>query len=131
MRTVLVTGLALLAAILLAPVQSSAEGQQPRRPSAQRQIVCAGATVPEGWIWVDDTRDASICGGDRPGMERAYNVWVIERVENRAPGTVIDVCAAAPTPSGWVLMDVFRSRMLCGHPDELYVANVKRIRRSR
>lgn len=131
MRNALPAVTALIAAVLFAPTQLSAQVQQPRAPSLQRQIVCAGATVPDGWIWVNDLRDLTICGGDRPGVERMYNVWVIERVENRPLGTVIDICAAAPTPSGWVLMDVFRSRLLCGHPDELYVANVKRIRRTR
>jgi hypothetical protein len=94
------------------------------------RYVCRGADIPNGWIVTDDIRDPQLCGGDNPAVLNAYNVWVIKRYDNRSPGTVMDVCANTPTPSGWVLIDVFRSRDICGHPDNPFVVNVKRIRRS-
>lgn len=105
----------------------SKDRQAPRR---ERTIVCRGAAIPAGWILVNDMRDPNSCGGDVPATLNAYNVWSIEKFEGRAIGAVIDVCAAAPTPPGWVIVDIYRDREMCGHPDGLFVANVKRIRRA-
>lgn len=120
----------LCAALLLAGAApcSSAEAQQ-RAVRGERRIVCRGATIPAGWILVDDLRDRSMCSGENPTILRMYNVWAIERIDNRPVGTVIQVCAATPTPTGWELVDVFRDPASCGHPTEPFAANVKRIRR--
>lgn len=121
----------LCAALLLAgaALPSSADAQQ-RAARGERRIVCRGAAIPAGWILVDDLRDRSMCSGENPAILRMYNVWAIERIDNRAVGTVIQVCAAAPTPAGWELVDVFRDPSSCGHPTEPFTANVKRIRRA-
>ena len=98
---------------------------------ANRQLICRGGSIPQGWVLVDDVRDPSQCEGSNPSSLRLYNVWVIERFDDRMVGTVIDVCAATPTPEGWVLVDVYRAKELCGHPEGALVVNVKRIRRVR
>ena len=98
---------------------------------ANRQLICRGGRIPEGWVLVDDVRDRSQCDGSKPSVLRLYNVWVLERFDDRMVGTVIDVCAATPIPEGWELVDVFRAKELCGHPDDALMVNVKRIRRIR
>ena len=119
---------------------ASAAAQQPTRTVArtkpgvvvqgQRQIVCRGAAIPKGWILVDDLRDSNQCDGKNPAAVKSYNVWAVEKYEGRPSGTVITVCAASPTPEGWTMVDVYRAKELCGHPDELFGLNVKRIRKS-
>ena len=94
------------------------------------QYICRGATVPPGWIVTDDIRDREMCGGENPAMLNAYNVWVIKRYDNRPAGSLMDVCANTPTPAGWVLVDVFRARDVCGRPESPFAVNVKRIRRA-
>lgn len=103
----------------------------PANAFGSRDLVCRGATVPEGWILVDGVRDRGSCSGDNPAVLRTYNVWVIERFADRPVGTEIEVCAAAPTPSGWDLVDLYRRREICGQPEDAFDTNVKRIRRVR
>jgi hypothetical protein len=113
------------------------ESTTTRRPSPapavslrrERQIICRGAAIPTGWVLVDDLRDSSMCEGSNPAIVNAYNVWAIERYDNRPIGTMIEICAAAATPEGWVVVDLFRDRELCGHPDDLWAVNVKKVRR--
>jgi hypothetical protein len=121
----------LFALLLLAgAVLPSAAEAQSRAIRGERRIVCRGATIPAGWILVDDLRDRSMCSGENPTILRMYNVWAIERIDNRPGGTVIQVCAATPTPTGWELVDVFRDPASCGHPTDPLAVNVKRIRRA-
>ena len=96
-----------------------------------RQYICRGATPPAGFIVTDDIRDRQMCGGTNPTILNAYNVWVIERYDTQPVNATMDVCAASPTPEGWVLVDIYRRRDRCGHPDGMFDANVKRIRRVR
>ena len=98
---------------------------------ANRQLICRGGSIPEGWVLVDDVRDPAQCEGANPSALRLYNVWVIERFDDRMVGTIIDICAATPIPDGWALVDVYRAKELCGHPDAALTVNVKRIRRIR
>ena len=86
--------------------------------------------MPAGWAVTDDVRDRQMCNGNNPTTLNLYNVWVIERYDNRPAGSVIDVCAAVPTPAGWVLVDVFRNKERCGHPEDMFAVNMKRIRRT-
>ena len=96
----------------------------------KRQIVCRGAAIPKGWILVDDLRDTAQCDGNIPAAVKLYNVWAVEQYEGRPSGTTLVVCASSPTPEGWSLVDVYRNKELCGHPDELGAINVKRIRKN-
>lgn len=96
----------------------------------ERQLICRGGSIPSGWILVDEAKDAKSCGGENPAVLNTYNVWAIEKYEGRPVGTLIDVCAATPTPKGWVLVDIYRDKSSCGHPQEGWTANVKRIRRA-
>ena len=97
----------------------------------ERQIICRGAAIPSGWVLVDDLRDHTMCEGSNPAIVNAYNVWAIERVDARPAGTTIQMCAAGETPEGWMVVDLYRDRELCGHPDDLWAVNVKKIRRVR
>ena len=112
------------------PRESSSTRRQPA-PRRERQIICRGAAIPSGWVLVDDLRDHTMCDGSNPAVVNAYNVWAIERYDSRPIGTVIQMCAAAETPDGWTVVDLYRDRELCGHPDDLWAVNVKKIRRVR
>ena len=127
---------ALLAATLTvvsdAQAQSANPGQaQTRRPNRQRQIICRGSVIPAGWILVDDLRDTSMCGGSNPQVVNSYNVWAIEKIDGTPVGSTLTVCASAQTPAGWSLVDVYRDKTVCGHPDDLFATNVKVIRRNK
>jgi hypothetical protein len=137
-------GPALLAAALLgAPrgVAAQATSSKPQVVSArdnspasavakgERQLICRGGTIPTGWILVDDVKDQKSCGGENPAVLNTFNVWAIEKFDGRPAGTLMDVCAASPTPKGWVLVDVYRDKTTCGHPQDNWGANVKRIRK--
>lgn len=98
--------------------------------AAGQQHICRGAVVPTGWIVTDDGRDRQMCGGDNQATFNSYNVWVIERYDNRAVGSVMEICAAAPIPTGWVLVDIYRLKEKCGHPEDVFSVNMKRIRRT-
>ena len=128
-------------ALLLTAATASAQSTPPSRPPAQairadaptgddsRQYVCRGSTPLPGYIVTDDIRDRQMCGGTNPTTLNSYNVWVVERYDRHPVNAVMDVCAASPTPPGWVLVDVYRRKDRCGHPDGMFEANVKRIRR--
>ena len=122
------------------PAQTAGAQTMDQRAAAQRRAagirgprttVCRGAAIPTGWIVVDDMREPTMCGGENPSILNAYNVWAIERFDQRPVGSTIDICASALTPDGWTLVDVFRDRDACGHPTDAFVANMKRIRRTR
>lgn len=131
---------ALIVALLALLSPAALEAQTARRPTpaapaapprVERQIVCRGAPIPVGWVLVDDTREATMCGGDNPAALNAYNVWALERYDTRPVGTVIVMCASMPTPPGWTVVDVYRAKDACGHPDEAFDVNVKKIQRTR
>jgi hypothetical protein len=82
-------------------------------------------------VLVDDLRDTTMCDGNNPAVVNAYNVWAIERVDSRPVGTTVQMCAANETPDGWTVIDLYRDRELCGHPNDLWAVNVKKIRRVR
>ena len=118
-----------------ATAQATIPGREPIRaepPSGDdsRQYVCRGAAVPAGFIVTDDIRDRQMCGGTNPTTFNAFNVWVIERFDRLPVNSTMEVCAASPTPAGWVLVDVYRRKDRCGHPDGPFEVNVKRIRRA-
>lgn len=132
--------LALASPWTAADLRAQTPSRPPDRPAVprrienrkgERNIVCRGAPLPTGWIVVDDMRDKSMCGGENPSVLNAYNVWAIERIDNRPLGATVDMCASTPTPEGWVLVDLFRVKEMCGHPSQQFAVNVKRIRRGR
>jgi hypothetical protein len=130
-----------LMALLLTAATASAQATPPTRQPAQpiradaptgddsRQFICRGATPPAGYIVTDDIRDRQMCGGTNMTTLNSYNVWVVERYDRMPVNTTMDVCSASPTPTGWVLVDIYRRKDRCGHPDAMFEANVKRIRR--
>ena len=131
----LAAGLALVAPVRAAEAQKAATTvtatpKSGMEPKGKRQIVCRGAKIPAGWVLVDDLRDSAQCDGTNPAAVKIYNVWSIEQIEGRASGSVIEICTTTPTPAGWSLVDIFRDRDRCGHPEEIFGANVKRIRKN-
>ncbi|GAC1477756.1 MAG: hypothetical protein NVS1B4_20880 [Gemmatimonadaceae bacterium] len=129
---------AVLSLASVAPAQSVTGGSPSTTSTARkpilrdRQLVCRGAQVPAGWVVVTDTRDPSMCTGDQSAATvNSYNIWAIERFDDRPVGSVMEICASSPSPDGWQLVDVYRSHERCGHPDELFATNVKRIKRLR
>lgn len=112
------------------PPNSGAIRADPPSGDDSRQFICRGAPVPAGFIVTDDVRDRQMCGGSNPNTLNSYNVWVIERFDRLPVNGTLDVCAAAPIPAGWVLVDVYRRKDRCGHPDAVFDVNVKRIRRA-
>ncbi|GAC1694864.1 MAG: hypothetical protein NVS9B3_13060 [Gemmatimonadaceae bacterium] len=123
------------AALVSSATSSAAQSAPPtaRKPILRdRQLVCRGAQLPTGWIVVTDTRDPSMCTGDQSAATvNSYNIWAIERYDDRPIGAVMEICASSPAPEGWQLVDVFRAHERCGHPDDVFAPNVKRIRRAR
>ena len=109
----------------------SMNAEVPDGPRAERDIICRGAAIPDGWILIDDVRSTEMCGGDNPAVVNLYNVWAIERYETKPVGATMQVCANTALPEGWVLEDVYRSKEHCGHPDDPFQPNVKKIRRVR
>ena len=133
------TILGAIAALFLVTGVAAAQATPPNRgpiradpPSGDdsRQFICRGATVPAGFIVTDDIRDRQMCNGSNPTTFNAFNVWVIERFDRLPINSIMDVCAASPIPTGWVLVDVYRRKDRCGHPDGPFEVNVKRIRRT-
>ncbi len=78
---------------------------------AETQTVCAGS-VPPGWIKIDDRWDPTKCGNP---VAVTYNVWTIERYDNKPTGSVMTVCADV-VPSGWSLIEQKWDPMKCGKP---------------
>lgn len=106
--------------------QPAASGQR-----VERQIICRGAAIPAGWLLVNNLKDRTMCNGQNDAVYNATNVWAIERFDNRTTGSEMTVCASSPTPSGWVVVDVFRKNDVCGQPSDPFAVNAKRIRRTR
>ncbi len=128
MRRSFILAVFMITALTLA---SEAGAQQARKPARQRQIICRNAVIPAGWILVDDLRDRTMCGGESAEVVNSYNVWAIEKFDGAAPGATLTVCANTPIPAGWTLVDVYRDKAVCGHPDDLWATNVKVIRKSK
>ena len=120
-----------IACILALAFGADAAATQGKTFKGKRELICKGATIPVGWILVDDSRDAGMCGGPAPAIVNAYNVWVIEYIADAPAGSTIRICANQQTPAGWTLVDLYRDKTLCGHPEDLYAVNVKLIRRGR
>jgi hypothetical protein len=122
----------LVAALAFADVAGAQAAPAVKRsPPRQRQIICKGAQIPAGWILVDDLRETTMCGGSNAAVVNSYNVWAIEKFEGAPVGTTLFVCANNPIPVGWTMVDVYRDKSVCGHPEDLYAVNVKVIRRNK
>ncbi len=135
MHTLLGAIIALFVLTGTAAGQATPANRSPIRSGApsgddSRQYVCRGATIPAGFIVTDDIRDRQLCGGGNVTTLNSFNVWVIERFDRLPVNSMLDVCAAMPIPTGWVLVDVYRRKDRCGHPDGMFDVNVKRIRRT-
>lgn len=86
---------------------------------AARQLVCAPAVVPAGWVKVDVISPAGDCPGDG---------WVLEPYTNKIPGSAMVVCSDQPTPAGWETLGFATSTGQCSG-STLSGNNIKSIRR--
>lgn len=86
------------------------------------QLVCAGATIPAGWIVNDISTDILRCGGAK------NDVWSIVRFDNLSVNAALTVCASSPTPTGWSEVDFVTDFAKCGNTGTAK-DNVKEIRR--
>ena len=130
---VLVAGLLPMAAAVASAQdaqKTTAAGKAGASVKGKRMIICRGAAIPPGWVLVDDLRDSKSCGGENPAVVKLYNVWSVENIADRQSGSTMNVCAANPTPPGWTVVDVYRDKEFCGHPEESFGLNVKKIRKN-
>jgi hypothetical protein len=81
---------------------------------AQRETICAGTPVPAGWVKVNDFNSFLTCGN--PIAPNIYNVWVIERYDNRFRGDRMVICSTGQPPAGWGVINTFWDPLSCGHP---------------
>ena len=89
----------------------------------QTEKVCAGP-IPTGWIKVNDSFDPTSCG--KPTVI-TYNVWTIERYDNKPVGAQLLACSA-PAPPGWAVVNQAWNPTTCGHPS-VNSSNVMTIKR--
>jgi hypothetical protein len=87
--------------------------------------ICRGSPIPLGWIKVNDDWSPTSCGNP---SSLTYNVWYIERYDDKPVGSTMRVCSSASTPPGWVDINYDWSPTSCGHPSSI-TNNVKYIRR--
>ena len=90
---------------------------------AETQVVCAGP-LPTGWIKINDAWNPTVCGNPTTIV---YNVWTIERYDNKPVNTTMTACAGV-IPTGWVKVNDSWNPTTCGHPSTI-VQNVMLIRR--
>jgi hypothetical protein len=89
----------------------------------QIQTICAGP-IPAGWLKTNDAWSPTSCGN--PTMI-TYNVWTIERYDNKPIGAIMTVCNQT-VPSGWATINTSWNPLTCGHPTS-NVKNVIQIKR--
>ena len=89
------------------------------------QNVCAGGSVPSGWIKINDAWNPTVCGNP-PTI--AYNVWTLQQLSDEPVGAVIHACKG-PVPPGWTLVGTAWNPTVCGHPatNQSNVMAIKRL----
>ena len=85
--------------------------------------VCAGQ-VPAGWIKTNDEWNPTVCGNPSTIV---YNVWTIERYDNKPVNNVMTACEGA-VPAGWAKLNGTWNPTRCGYPSAI-VNNVMTIKR--
>lgn len=75
-----------------------------------RLNICHDSPFPSGWIQTDDDYSATTCPSSV-----TYNVWQIDRYDNKPVGSFMTVCSDAATPSGWTVTNTGWSATTCGH----------------
>jgi hypothetical protein len=106
-----------------ASASAPSEGAPPAPP--ETRTLCAGEAVPAGFVKVNDSWDPARCG--KPAAE-TWNVWTVQRYDDRPVGFVMDQCTEAAIPEGWVLVAMRSVPEACGHPKGA-ATNVAKVRR--
>jgi hypothetical protein len=89
---------------------------------------CAGTTRP-GWARIDDQADpASPCKTNDP--KNPYNVWLIEKLDDRPRGSTVEICRVPVVPMRWYMAQSKWDGTRCGHPKERGPDNIMVIRRA-
>jgi hypothetical protein len=83
----------------------------PSQALAATQTLCAGSTIPEGWVLKDMYRDSFKCTNSLSTYQ--WNVWVIESHTDKVEGTSMRVCVGL-VPEGWLKSDITDSSTQCG-----------------
>jgi hypothetical protein len=95
-------------------------------PTIER--VCAG-TIRPGWARIDDQADpASPCKTNDPN--NPYNVWLIEKLDDRPAGSTVEICRVPVVPLRWYKTQSKWDGVRCGHPKEHGEDNIMIIRRA-
>jgi hypothetical protein len=100
--------------------------------SGESQEICAGTTIPNGWVKVNDYNNLFKCGN--PTSHSVLNVWIIQRHDNRFRHDTMVVCnpvqgAPAPFPGpNWAVENTFNSIFDCGRPTTFSVQNMATIK---
>ena len=82
--------------------------------SSDIQKVCAGQ-VPAGWIKTNDEWNPTVCGNP---ITIVYNVWTIERYDNKPFNSVMTACDGA-VPAGWAKLNGTWNPTRCGYPSAI------------
>ena len=100
------------------------EGTKPNpaalRPS-ETQVLCVGQPIPESWIVVGAQRSATCGPGER------VNAWVIERYDDKTPGTEMEVYGPSVVPAGWIVLGYRHTGKFL--PKDKFVEDCKTIQR--
>jgi hypothetical protein len=88
------------------------------------QTVCAGQ-LPAGWIKINDSWNPTSCGNP---TSITYNVWQIERYDDKPVGASMTACFAT-VPAGWAMTSSWWNPTTCGHPTSITnnVMSIKRL----
>jgi hypothetical protein len=94
--------------------------------AASGQLVCAGSSLPQGWVVLDYYQDGNVpCFVQAPYFPA--NVWSIQNLNNAPVGTVINICVdynkGLPSKD-WRVVRYFPSSSLCGRPKNPKCFNV-------
>jgi hypothetical protein len=79
--------------------------------AAATQTLCAGATIPEGWVLKDMQRNVTQCTNSLGTYQ--WNVWTIETYADKAEGASMNVCVGF-VPTGWLKTNITSTGAQCG-----------------
>ena len=103
-------------------------GEEPEELKGKSKAeICDTEPLPKGWAKTGDTWNPTKCR-NTSGIE--YNVWIIERYNDKPAGAEMEVCSVTPTPEGWAETSTRWNPTTCGHPSSI-INNVKKIKKAK
>jgi hypothetical protein len=67
---------------------------------SQKEYICPSDPIPPGWV-ITEIKLCSCCGAS----SRTATQWVIEKIDDNAPGSTLLICPTNSLPDGWVIID--------------------------